>query len=213
MHSWELFKKIHRSANLSPEILELSLHPMFNQDQVFKAGEGAGRSGSFFFFSHDSRFIIKTMTESERKQFICILPEYAEHLHLNPNSLLAKILGIFTVKQQSTDPVCVMLMENTLRVEYQEDLMNVFDLKGSSVDRRAPEDAGTLKDINFKKKCNIPDFLELSSKDSVLKYLAVEKDVAFLKACGLMDYSLLVGIEVPRPKGSLAETRPTALTD
>ena len=57
------------------------------------------------------------MTESERKLFQCILPEYANHLDQNPNSLLAKVLGIFTVKQQSTDPVCVMLMENTLRVE------------------------------------------------------------------------------------------------
>jgi hypothetical protein len=30
-----------------------SLSPKFNRDMVFKAGEGAGRSGSFFFFSHD----------------------------------------------------------------------------------------------------------------------------------------------------------------
>lgn len=196
MHSWELFKKIHKSANLSPEILELSLHPKFNEDQVFKAGEGAGRSGSFFFFSHDSRFIIKTMTEGERKLFQCILPEYANHLDQNPNSLLAKVLGIFTVKQQSTDPVCVMLMENTLRVDNQKDLVEVFDLKGSSVDRKTQENAGTLKDINFKKRCNTPDFLALSSKESKQKYLEVEKDVAFLKLCGLMDYSLLVGIEV-----------------
>lgn len=170
MHSWELFKKIHRSANLSPEILEQSLHPIFNQDQVFKAGEGAGRSGSFFFFSHDSRFIIKTMTQKEQNQFVCILPEYADHLYQNPNSLLAKILGIFTVKQQSTDPVHVMLMENTLRVENQDDLVQVFDLKGSKVDRKAPDNSGTLKDINFRRECNNADFLVLSPKDSELKY-------------------------------------------
>jgi len=30
-----------------------SLSPKFNRDMIFKAGEGAGRSGSFFFFSHD----------------------------------------------------------------------------------------------------------------------------------------------------------------
>jgi hypothetical protein len=39
-----------------------SLSPKFNRDSVFKAGEGAGRSGSFFFFSHDRKFIIKTMS-------------------------------------------------------------------------------------------------------------------------------------------------------
>jgi hypothetical protein len=63
-----------------------------------------------------------------------------------------------------------MLMENTLRVDNQEDLINVFDLKGSSVDRKAPENAGILKDINFKKKSNNLDFLVLSPKDSELKY-------------------------------------------
>jgi hypothetical protein len=39
-------------------------------DMVFKAGEGAGRSGSFFFFSHDKKFIIKTMTNQELVLFI-----------------------------------------------------------------------------------------------------------------------------------------------
>ena len=42
-----------------------SLSPKFNREAVFKAGEGAGRSGSFFFFSHDRKFIIKTMTDAE----------------------------------------------------------------------------------------------------------------------------------------------------
>jgi len=43
---------------------------------VFKAGEGAGRSGSFFFFSHDRRFIIKTMTVGELNLFIRLLPAF-----------------------------------------------------------------------------------------------------------------------------------------
>jgi len=46
---------------------------------VFKAGEGAGRSGSFFFFSHDNKFIIKTMTEGELDLYLEKLPEFCEH--------------------------------------------------------------------------------------------------------------------------------------
>jgi hypothetical protein len=57
------------------------------------------------------------MTKGELKLFQKILPEYARHFEQNPNSLLAKILGVFTVKQKATDAVCVMLMENTLRVK------------------------------------------------------------------------------------------------
>jgi hypothetical protein len=37
-----------------------------NRQKVFQAGEGTGKSGSFFFFSHDNRFIIKTMRGNER---------------------------------------------------------------------------------------------------------------------------------------------------
>ncbi len=56
------------------------------------------------------------MSKGELKFFLTILPQYTQHLELNPNSLLAKILGVFTVQQKATDPVFVMLMENTLRV-------------------------------------------------------------------------------------------------
>lgn len=41
-------------------------------------------------------------------------------------------------------------MENTLRIKDDSDLIHLFDLKGSSVDRESPPDAGTLKDTNFK---------------------------------------------------------------
>lgn len=47
------------------EQIQRSLNPLSNRDQIFKTGEAAGASGSFFFFSHDRRFIVKTMTSSE----------------------------------------------------------------------------------------------------------------------------------------------------
>ena len=37
---------------------------------VFKAGEASGASGSFFFFSHDKSFIIKTTSGEEKDFFI-----------------------------------------------------------------------------------------------------------------------------------------------
>jgi hypothetical protein len=41
-----------------------------NRHRVFKAGEGAGSSGSFFFFSHDNKFIIKTISNDEMKKML-----------------------------------------------------------------------------------------------------------------------------------------------
>jgi len=134
------------------EILHASLSPKFNRDMVFKAGMGAGRSGSFFFFSHDRKFIIKTMTESELKLFLRILPQIASHHQKVPNSLLAKIFGVFTVKMSHVDAVHIMLMENTLRLKEAKSLKYIFDLKGSLVDRKvkgATTTTTTLKDVNF----------------------------------------------------------------
>jgi len=83
---------------------------------VFKAGEGAGASGSFFFFSHDQRFIIKTISKYELKLFMSLLDDYINHLLTNPDSLLAKIYGVFTVKSSQIDEVSVLLMDNTLKL-------------------------------------------------------------------------------------------------
>jgi hypothetical protein len=52
-----------------------------NVENMFKAGEGMGRSGSFFFFSHDSRFLIKTMTTDDFNAFIKLLPLYFDHIN------------------------------------------------------------------------------------------------------------------------------------
>lgn len=84
---------------------------------IFKAGEGAGRSGSFFFFSHDRKFVVKTMTATELKLVKRMMPEYVHHLENNPDSLLSKILGIFTVNSEMFKNVHIMLMENTVRLK------------------------------------------------------------------------------------------------
>ena len=134
------------------EVLKASLSPKFNRDMVFKAGEGAGRSGSFFFFSHDHKFIIKTMTKGELDLFLRILPRLSEHHKKVPRSLLAKILGVFTVKMSKVDPVHIMLMENVMRLKNPKRLNYVFDLKGSLVDRKVKgvtKPSTTLKDVNF----------------------------------------------------------------
>ena len=80
------------------KVIERSLSPEANRDQVFKAGEGAGRSGSFFFFSHDRKFIIKTMTKGELDLMLSMLPTLSEHYRKVPDSLIMKVFGVFTVK-------------------------------------------------------------------------------------------------------------------
>ena len=62
------------------EIISDSLAPEKNRKQVFQAGEGTGKSGSFFFFSHDRKFLIKTMKKKELDIMLKILPDYIKHM-------------------------------------------------------------------------------------------------------------------------------------
>lgn len=110
----ELFADLLEANNLNVNLIERSLGPAFNRQQAFKAGEGSGKSGSFFFFSHDRQFIIKTMKSAELKALKSILADYVEYLIQNPYSMLVKIYGMFTLKRPLMKSVKVMLMENTL---------------------------------------------------------------------------------------------------
>jgi 1-phosphatidylinositol-4-phosphate 5-kinase len=98
-HHIHYFKDLRSSDGISSEILLESLDPEKNSSNVFKAGEASGASGSFFFFSADKRFIVKTMNENEKKFFLDkVARPYFEHMKKNPNSLLARIYGVYTVK-------------------------------------------------------------------------------------------------------------------
>lgn len=99
---------------ISPKDMMKSLSLELNRKMVFKAGEGAGKSGSFFFFSHDNRFLIKTLQGNEKKLLLRMLDSYIDHIKsTNNQSLLARIYGVFSVKSNYFDSVDIMVMQNT----------------------------------------------------------------------------------------------------
>lgn len=70
----KVFHEIRKLNNVTDEDVIKSLDPSKNIKNIQNAGEGAGASGSFFFFSSDKRFILKTMSRREINQLIRILP-------------------------------------------------------------------------------------------------------------------------------------------
>lgn len=76
----EQFQRILDLDKISNEMLLESLDITMNRDKVFGAGEGAGQSGSFFFFSHDQRFIIKTLRGKEKTNFMSMIRNYIAHI-------------------------------------------------------------------------------------------------------------------------------------
>jgi hypothetical protein len=124
---------------------------------LFKSGESQGKSGSFFFFSHDQEFIIKTMFKDEFDIFMKAVPDFYQYLRFQPKSLIARIYGVFQVIMNDLSPIYLLVMGNTIKATNKENIVNIFDLKGSFVNREVLntknlKKTSTLKDINFLKK-------------------------------------------------------------
>ena len=93
------------------------------------------------------------MTDAELKLKNELLPDLYRHYKENPNSLISKIYGVYSVKMKNYKAVNLILMENTLNFANKFDITRVYDLKGSRVKRyvatKNPLSTSTLKDMNF----------------------------------------------------------------
>ncbi|KAH7887141.1 SAICAR synthase-like protein [Phlebopus sp. FC_14] len=154
-----------------------------------------GKSGSFFYFSRDYRFIIKTIRHSEHKFLLSILKQYHAHVKNNPHTLLSRFYGLHRVKLPRGRKIHFVIMNNLFPPH--KDIHETFDLKGSTVGREYPEDKAkknpraVLKDLNW---INRGRMLELGPEKRALLTEQLRRDSELLKKVHVMDYSLLVGI-------------------
>jgi 1-phosphatidylinositol-4-phosphate 5-kinase len=194
----DVFSFLRQIDNIDHEAILKSLHPDFNRESVFRAGESQGKSGSFFFFSHDKNFIIKTMTDSDMKTFMNMFEEYFPHVSQNQKSMLARIYGVYTVQMEEIEPVHLILMGNTKKSN-DKLIEHVFDLKGSFINREVKgknlKNTATLKDINLLNLCKDKMMLRFNPADIEEINHILEKDSMLLRAHNVMDYSLLLGVE------------------
>ncbi len=52
------------------------------------------KSGQFFFYSHDGKYMIKTQTQEECVLLRRIMLKYVQHLTIHPDSLLVRFYGM-----------------------------------------------------------------------------------------------------------------------
>ena len=65
---------------LKTDEMKKSFDVASNIHNIFSSGQGAGKSGSFFFFSADNKYIIKTLRGKEKKVLLDMLDDYIEYL-------------------------------------------------------------------------------------------------------------------------------------
>lgn len=79
--------------------------------------------------------MIKTMQGTEKDDFLSMLDNYIEHLEKNPDSLISRIYGIFTIKTSAFSPVDIMIIQHTAQLLNKSNKKYEFDLKGSQFNR------------------------------------------------------------------------------
>ncbi|KAL7447350.1 hypothetical protein ACHAXM_010645 [Skeletonema potamos] len=150
------------------------------------------KSGQFFFYSKDGKYMIKTMTNAESKFLRRILPHYFRHCSLNPNTLVTKFLGMYRVKlYHLRRNVKFVVMKSVYDTDKHLD--QLFDVKGSSKGRDARPGEAVKKDNDVRRA--LPDgafVLEPGLRDKLR--IQVQKDCDWLKSMKIMDYSMLIGV-------------------
>ncbi|KAK4687822.1 1-phosphatidylinositol-4-phosphate 5-kinase, partial [Tremellales sp. Uapishka_1] len=171
-----------------------------------------GKSGSFFYFSRDYRFIIKTISHSEHKFLRSILKDYHLHVKANPHTLLSRFYGLHRVKLPRGRKIHFVIMNNLFPPH--RDIHETYDLKGSAWGREYPEEKAllnpraVLKDKNWVGRKRT---LELGPEKRALFTEQLRRDMEFLKKMRVMDYSLLVGIH-NMERGNRDNLRENSLT-
>lgn len=148
-----------------------------------------GKSGSFFYFSRDYKYIIKTIHHSEHKFLLSVLKDYYNHVKENPHTLISRFYGLHRVRLPRGRKIHFVIMNNLFPPH--KDIHDTYDLKGSTVGRESPPDAGVKKDLNW---INSGKQLDLGPEKRALLTEQLRRDKELLKKIHVMDYSLLVGI-------------------
>ncbi|OMO49729.1 Chaperonin Cpn60/TCP-1 [Corchorus capsularis] len=163
-----------------------------------------GKSKSFFAKTLDDRFIIKEIKKTEYESFEKFALHYFKYMNQSFDSgsqtCLAKVLGIYqvVVRQPKTGKESrhdLMVMEN---LNFGRNIIRQYDLKGALHARYnsvADSPGEVLLDQNFVNDMNSSP-LYVSNKAKRLMQRAVWNDTTFLNSINVMDYSLLVGVDM-----------------
>lgn len=189
-----VFRRLRAKFKLDPADYLISLTSKYILSEL----GSPGKSGSFFYFSRDYKYIIKTIHHAEHKLLRKILRDYYNHVEKNPNTLISQFYGLHRVKIPYGRKIHFVVMNNLFPPH--RDIHQIFDLKGSTVGRDLKEEdlekdpkatRATLKDLNWLRRHK---HLEFGPHKKRIFIDQMKRDVALLQNLKIMDYSLLVGI-------------------
>ncbi|KAM4849420.1 phosphatidylinositol 4-phosphate 5-kinase-like protein 1 isoform X1 [Urocitellus parryii] len=183
------FARLRRSLGLAEEDYQAALGPGGPYLQFLSTS----KSKASFFLSHDQRFFLKTQRRREVRVLLTHLPRYVQHLQRHPHSLLARLLGVHSLRVAQGKKKYFIIMQSVFYPAGR--ISERYDIKGCEVSRwvePAPEGSPlvlVLKDLNFQGKT-----INLGPQRSWL-LRQMELDTTFLRELNVLDYSLLMALQ------------------
>jgi len=154
-----------------------------------------GRSGAVFYFSHDMKYLIKSVAKKESKFLRRMMPFYYQHVMMTEHTLICLFFGLMTVlpdDNKSHGGIGVVVMPNMLDTVVHE----VYDLKGSEYGRFTKEkdkEKGIANVVQKDLDCTFQIFLPSGLFQTAKE--VIHEDVKFLESMHIMDYSMLLGLQ------------------
>ncbi|KAH8739529.1 hypothetical protein FG386_001961 [Cryptosporidium ryanae] len=221
-----VFRKIREICKISPESYIRSVGPEQLLGNMVLGNLSSmnelcseGKSGAFFYYTTDGRFVIKTVEKKTVLFFRSILNKYYSHIENNPNSLITRIYGLHALRLkkplfksinslrcQVSDNHPSIMTKNKIHKIFFIVMENIFhtpveinrryDIKGSLIGRSTPLILQSDKTIALKELDMRHNGEMLSIDEEMQKSLLsqLESDCRFFEFYNIMDYSLLIGI-------------------
>lgn len=212
-----VFRRLRMEAKVSSASYRHSLQ------QTTKERVSEGKSGAFFYFTEDRKYVVKTLTNDELRFLLSILQTYFEFMGENPNTFMTRFFGCHGLTMYGKT-VFFVVMQSVFDTGLQ--IHERFDLKGSWVGRlEGRKPSGTVATCKFcsaeftvggshDQRCdvrrgegNLRHQYDQVGKDlnwnrhmalppSTARAVAQQliRDSDFLCSVNCIDYSLLVGI-------------------
>ena len=182
--------------SLGPENFLCNL--IITKNKSLKEICSSGKSGSFFYYSYDSKYLMKTIPESEFLKFKEMLQDYYLYIYEHPQTLLQRFFGLYMCIFNDTKMHFVVMnnvFDTSLHIHYK------YDLKGSTYKRVSRK----CKEVNYEKydfdiAMKDQDFIERKETIDISMYnrrcLCTEahNDSKFLSDHNINDYSFLIGV-------------------
>jgi len=182
--------------SLGPENFLCNL--IITKNKSLKEICSSGKSGSFFYYSYDSKYLMKTIPEGEFDKFREMLQDYYLYMYEHPQTLLQRFFGLYVCIFNDTKMHFVVMnnvFDTPLQVHYK------YDLKGSTykrISRKCKEinydnydfDIA-MKDIDF---IDRKETVDISSYYKKILNTEAHNDSKFLSNHNINDYSFLIGV-------------------